>query len=139
MTLDPEGEIVVNANKGGLYRLEDGVWTPANNQQSELAGLEMDQYFFDGEGNSWAFYGTQVSKQEGGDLILGPIAEISIRQNLLRGLAEGLDGSIYALSGSKTIDRYLNGQWTAFWTPVDTFSGYSLIYDMEVDAEGKLW
>lgn len=139
VTRDPEGEIVVNAYKGGLYRMVNGVWTPANTPQSEQAGLEMDHYFFDEEGNAWAFYRTQVSKQGTDGLTQGPIADITIRHNFVRNLAEGQDGSIYAQTAGKAIDRYLNGQWTAFWTPADTIPGFSLTYDMEVDAAGTLW
>ena len=139
VAMSPQGEVVVNADPGGLFRLQDNAWMPANDEQSELAELSMEHYFFDAAERAWAFFGTQVSRQDDAELLVAPIAELSIRHNSVRQVVQGGDGSIFALSGKKLVDRYHDGQWEPFWTPADTLSTFSNIQEIEVDPEGHLW
>lgn len=100
----------------------------------------MDQYLFDAEGNSWAFFGTQVSRQGQDGLTQGPIAELTIRHNSVRDVVEGPQRQhLYALTDYRKVDRYLDGQWTPLWTPADTFQNYFYIMEMKLDDAGNLW
>lgn len=139
MVFDPQGELVLNTGNG-FFSLEDGVWSHFTTVQSQLAGQDVDLLHFDENGTSWAFFGSKVSRlDEEGSMEQGLIADLNISHNEVRGLVEGPDGELLVLTGNSTVDQYLNGTWTSFWTPADTFSQFPSIAEMEADDAGNLW
>ena len=145
-TEDIDGNVYLNAQNNGVYKLVDNTWTQQVDEQTEAFNNQTSYFHIDEQNNRWLNHNIYISVYENGNVQSTTISEHTIAYNEVHRIHKGNNGNLYFPYEISSATTYKNGvavlspdgNWSELQIPVSLilWPGYG---DMLVLDDDDIW
>jgi ligand-binding sensor domain-containing protein len=141
-TEDANGNIYLDTDSGGVYRLETDTWVPYENEQITQGWPWASFYHIDEEGVHWLSKNIYLYANEGEDVETIKLSPTTIEYNYIYNIRKGMNGELFFLMVSSTNSISVlspDGDWSLISLPFEYSSWAGSGGDILYHAENDIW
>jgi len=138
---DSNGAVYFHSLQNGIYKLENNVWTPQEDAQTEAFDNRTSFFYIDEQNNKWLNHNIYLSVNNNGTIQSTSIASNTLEYNSIHEIHQGEDGNMYILMRTSTNSVAVvapDGSWSLLPIP-DGFILWPNIGDLQVLASNDIW
>lgn len=137
---DSAGDIYIQSQADGIFKLENDAWVQQNNAQTAAADNKSDYFYIDADNKMWLNSNIQLTSLLNSNLETTTISNHTIPSNAISSLNTGNDGSVYIHAGYgypiSVVDG--NGNWSTIELPAN-WTQFENIYDILYLSNNDIW
>ncbi|MGK0364677.1 MAG: sugar lactone lactonase YvrE [Saprospiraceae bacterium] len=139
-TEDLDGNVYFNTQRDGTFKLENNIWVPLDNAQTQAFDNETDYFYIDQQNKSWLNNNIDLSVSDNGNIQSTTISEYTIEANRTSGIHKDTDGRMYFISYSNEnmAVKDADDNWSLFPLPTAALP-FETFNDILFNAENDIW